>query len=129
MDSGIFPLNLLPIRSIVDKFFRFPIDSGIPPEKLVWLSTKLRSDPFTGKSGKEPLRFQLADKSRICKLCSWRTFSGNVPIKLQEPSFMTVKFLKFAKKSGTVALKLLRARFIIESDRNFSRESSKGPDS
>ncbi|GJT40728.1 hypothetical protein Tco_0940593 [Tanacetum coccineum] len=79
--------------------------------------------------GKEPLRLLLSDKSRVCKLCNWRTFSGNVPIKLQEARFITVKLLIFAKKSGIGALRLFEASQITESYCTFPRESSNGPES
>lgn len=54
MDSGIGPANLFLASSIQDKLLRFPIDSGILPEKFVSVSFKIPKGPFRGNYGKEP---------------------------------------------------------------------------
>ena len=122
IEFGIDPLKSQIERSILDNIARLPIESGSAPENFVPLSSSDRREPFGRNSGKEPWSSSLYDKSIVCSVRIWETFSGNVPFNPQERRPKEVKFAKFAKKYGTGALKRLKSRRIIERDWSFCKE-------
>ncbi len=74
----------------------------------------VRRDPFGENSGKETSSSSLYDKSSVCIVGTWKIFFGNSPFKPEPKKYKDVKFLKFAKNSGTGAEKLLPDKRINE---------------
>ena len=83
-DVGIDPEKLQSDKSKYFKDFRLLIESGISPENLVpEISKNFRELLLQLDFGREPLRYELNPRSRVCKLGRSRMLFLSFPYKLQ----------------------------------------------